>query len=127
MDNRLNSLTEVRPTTRQNARVGSASVSAGDTVGDFRLNDMLARYGEVCTQKDAAHILQVVPRTIATMLDDGRLRRVAHRVDVRSIYDYIMNPHRANFNASVKKSHPRSQISDGEFFAAAKRGKWGRE
>ena len=97
------------------------------TSGDARLNDMLKRYGEVCTQKDAAHILQVVPRTIATMLDDGRLRRVVHRVDVRSIYEYIMNPQQANFVASVKKNHPRSEISDGEFFAAAKRGRWGKK
>lgn len=30
-----------------------------------RLNDMLARYGEVCTQKAAAQILNIVPRTVA--------------------------------------------------------------
>ena len=29
-----------------------------------RLDDMLARYGEVCTQKVAAQLLNVVPRTI---------------------------------------------------------------
>ena len=51
-----------------------------------RLNDMLARYGEVCTQKAAAQILNIVPRTVARMCDEGRLRRVGHRVDVRSIY-----------------------------------------
>ena len=57
-----------------------------------RLNDMLARYGEVCTQKAAAQILNIVPRTVARMCDEGRLRRVGHRVDVRSIYEYIVNP-----------------------------------
>ena len=29
-----------------------------------RLDDMLERYGEVCTQKVAAQLLNVVPRTI---------------------------------------------------------------
>ena len=56
-----------------------------------RLNDMLARYGEVCTQKSAAQILNIVPRTVARMCDEGRLRRVGHRVDVRSIYEYIVD------------------------------------
>ena len=50
-----------------------------------RLNDMLDRYGEVCPQKKAAQILSVTPRTIARMMDDGRLRRVGMHVDVRSI------------------------------------------
>ena len=89
-----------------------------------RLNDMLTRYGEVCTQKTAAQILNIVPRTVARMCDEGRLRRVGHRVDVRSIYEYIVNPRPANFETRVKAAHPRSDISDGEFFAAAKRGKW---
>ena len=89
-----------------------------------RLNDMLTRYGEVCTQKTAAQLLNIVPRTVARMCDEGRLRRVGHRVDVRSIYEYITNPRLANFETRVKAAHPRSDISDGEFFAAAKRGKW---
>ena len=50
-----------------------------------RLDDMLARYGEVCQQKTAARILSVTPRTISRMMDDGRLRRVGMHVDVRSI------------------------------------------
>ena len=87
-----------------------------------RLNDMLARYGEVCTQKAAAQILNIVPRTVARMCDEGRLRRVGHRVDVRSIYEYIVNPRKANFESRVKAAHTRSDISDGEFYAAAKRG-----
>ena len=33
-----------------------------------RLDDMLERYGEVCTQKVAAQLLSVVPRTIHRML-----------------------------------------------------------
>ena len=38
-----------------------------------RLNDMLERYGEVCIQKTAGKILNVVPRTISRMMDEGRL------------------------------------------------------
>ena len=57
-----------------------------------RLDDMLERYGEVCTQKVAAQVLSVVPRTIHRMLEEGRLRRVDRRVDVRSICEYIENP-----------------------------------
>ena len=91
---------------------------------DSRLNDMLQRYGEVCTQKTAGKILNLAPRTVARMMDEGRLRRVDHRVDVRSIYEYIMNPKKANFQARVRINHPRSDISDGEFLAAAKRGRW---
>ena len=40
-----------------------------------RLDDMLERYGEVCTQKVAAQLLSVVPRTIHRMLEEGRLDR----------------------------------------------------
>ncbi len=56
-----------------------------------RLNDMLERYGEVCTQKDAAKILSVQPRSIFRMLEQGRLRRIGHRVDVRSIAEFLDN------------------------------------
>ena len=91
---------------------------------DSRLNDMLQRYGEVCTQKTAGKILNLAPRTVARMMDEGRLRRVDHRVDVRSIYEYIINPKKANFQARVRTNHPRSSNSDGEFLAAAKRGRW---
>ena len=37
-----------------------------------RLDDMLERYGEVCTQKVAAQLLSVVPRTIHRMLEEGQ-------------------------------------------------------
>jgi hypothetical protein len=89
-----------------------------------RLNDMLDRYGEVCTQKVAAQILNVVPRTISRMMDEGRLRRVDRRVDVRSICDYIENPKRANFVARAKNTRPKSTISQGDFLAAARTGRW---
>ena len=36
-----------------------------------RLDDMLERYGELCTQQVAAKILSVVPRTVARMLQEG--------------------------------------------------------
>ena len=54
-----------------------------------RLNDMLKRYGAICTQKEAARILSVQPRSIHRMMEQGRLRRVGHRVDVRSIVEFI--------------------------------------
>ena len=60
-----------------------------------RLGDMIERYGEVCSQQVAGKILNVDPRTIYRMMNDGRLRRVEHRVDVRSICEYIENPRRA--------------------------------
>lgn len=89
-----------------------------------RLNDMLDRYGEVCTQKTAARLLNVVPRTIARMMDEGRLRRVARGVDVRSICEYIENPRKANFNARAKNTGMRSTLAEGTFLAAARAGKW---
>ena len=89
-----------------------------------RFNDMLERYGEVCTQVQAGKILSVVPRTIARMLDEGRLRRIGKRVDVRSICEYLDNPHATNLTARAKNSTTRSTISEGAFFAAARAGKW---
>ena len=61
-------------------------------VPSARMNDMVNRYGELCTHERAALILGVAPRTIRAMVLDGRLRRVGHRIDVRSICDYIENP-----------------------------------
>lgn len=62
--------------------------------GESRLDDMLRRYGEVCTQAQAAHILGRHSNTIIAMLEDGRLRRACggKRVDVRSICEYIETP-----------------------------------
>ena len=89
-----------------------------------RLDDMLERYGEVCTQKVAAQLLSVVPRTIHRMLEEGRLRRVDRRVDVRSICEYIENPKQADFVAKVKKNRPRAELSQSDFLAAARQGRW---
>ena len=89
-----------------------------------RLSDMLERYGEVCTQKVAAKILNVVPRTISRMMEEGCLRRVGHRVDVRSLCEYIENPKLANFAARAKNTRPKSTISQGDFLAAARTGRW---
>ena len=89
-----------------------------------RLDDMLERYGEVCTQKVAAQLLSVVPRTIHRMLEEGRLRRVDRRVDVRSICEYIENPKQANFVAKAKNTRPRNTMSESDFFAAAQQGRW---
>ena len=89
-----------------------------------RLNDMLERYGEVCTQKTAGKILNVVPRTISRMMEEGRLRRVGRYVDVRSICEYIENPRKANFTARAKNTGVRSTLAEGAFLAAARSGKW---
>ena len=89
-----------------------------------RLDDMLERYGELCTQQVAAKILSVVPRTVARMLQEGRLRRVGKKVDVRSIAAYIENPEQMNFEAEVRKGAPISRLSEGTFLAAAKAGRW---
>ena len=89
-----------------------------------RLNDMLERYGEVCTQKMAAKILNVVPRTISRMMEEGRLRRIDRRVDVRSICEYLENPKKANFAARAKNTGERSTLAEGLFLAAARSGKW---
>ena len=89
-----------------------------------RLDDMLERYGEICTQQVAGRILGVVQRTIARMLEEGRLRRVGRRVDVWSICAYIENPEQKNFEAKVRKGAPTSRLSEGTFLAAAKAGRW---
>ncbi|MDO4750389.1 MAG: hypothetical protein Q4A39_06085 [Eubacteriales bacterium] len=89
-----------------------------------RLDDMIERYGEVCTQKVAAQILNVVPRTIHRMMEEGRLRRVDRRVDVRSICEYIENPKQVNFVARAKKMRPRNTLSQDDFFTAARQGRW---
>ena len=89
-----------------------------------RLDDMLERYGELCTQQVAAKILGVVPRTIARMMQEGRLRRVGKKVDVRSIVAYIENPEQMNFEARVRNGSPTSRLSEGAFLAAARAGRW---
>ena len=90
-----------------------------------RLDDMLMRYGEVCTQKQAGMILNVVPRTIARMMKEGRLRRVATGVDVRSIYEYIESGGR--YGERMRRTTERTRenrLSEGAFFAAARSGRW---
>ena len=71
-----------------------------------RLDDMLARYGEVCQQKTAARLLSVTPRTISRMMDDGRLRRVGMHVDVRSICQYIENSCANGFRCPCQNQIP---------------------
>ena len=68
-----------------------------------RLNDMLERYGECCTQEKAARILGKSSRTIRRMLEDGRLAPVSAGVDVRSIASYVMNPGQHNYAARLQK------------------------
>ena len=72
----------------------------------------------------AAKILSVVPRTVARMLQEGRLRRVGKKVDVRSIAAYSENPEQMNFEAKVHQGAPTARLSEGTFLAAAKAGRW---
>ena len=85
-----------------------------------RMNDMLERYGEICTQKVAAKILNIQPRSVHRMMAQGRLRRVGHRVDVRSIVDYIDKAASTAARRSLDAG-PRGEIQEGTFFAAANR------
>ena len=59
-----------------------------------RLNDMLERYGEVCTRVAAARILGCSTGKIKAMINDGRLETACGgtMVDVRSIAKYITQP-----------------------------------
>ena len=85
-----------------------------------RMTDMLERYGEVCPQTKAAKILNVSSRTIARMIEDGRLRRVGCHIDVRSICAYIENPPEAKFKARVRKQRPDLIMSSDEFYTASR-------
>lgn len=73
-----------------------------------RLDDMLERYGECCTQAKAARILSKSTRTITRMLDDGRLRRVETSVDVRSIVEYLERPKEINHEVRVQKKSQKT-------------------
>lgn len=70
-----------------------------------RVDDMLARYGEVVPRTVAASILHRSPFTIRNMLADGRLRSACagEMVDMRSIVDYIYAPDQADRNARYRK------------------------
>lgn len=60
-----------------------------------RVDAMVRQHGEVCTIVEASKMLSVTPRTVYTMLRDGRLRSACEgeKVDVRSIASYIDGDH----------------------------------
>lgn len=70
-----------------------------------RMNDMLERYGEVCTRVAAARILGCSVGKIKNMLHDGRLETACagDMVDVRSIAAYIVQPKQADELARQRK------------------------
>ena len=70
-----------------------------------RLDDMLRRYGEVCTKATAARILGCSTGKIKAMLADGRLSAACAgtMVDVRSIAAYITAPAEAEFDARQRR------------------------
>lgn len=70
-----------------------------------RVDDMLARYGEVVPKVIAGKILHRSANTIRVMLADGRLQSACagEMVDMRSIVDYICAPKQADYNARYRK------------------------
>lgn len=74
-----------------------------------RMDDMLARYGEVCNKTVAARILGRSPNTIKAMIADGRLEAACAgtMVDVRSIARYICRPAEAEAEARVRRYKAR--------------------
>ena len=70
-----------------------------------RLDDMLDRYGEVCTQTKAARVLGCSAGKVRAMLLDGRLERACagSMVDVRSIAAYITAPKQADEMARQRR------------------------
>lgn len=84
-----------------------------NAIDTSRLDDMLRRYGELCSQQRAAFILGISPRTVYKMLAEGKLARVGHRVDVRSICRYIETP----------SLHDYGGDSRGQFFSVSMNGK----
>ena len=77
----------------------------GTNTAEARLNDMLERYGEVCTRTVAARILGRSTRTITVMIQDGRISTACggEMVDVRSIAAYICQPKQADELARQRK------------------------
>jgi hypothetical protein len=70
-----------------------------------RLDDMLDRYGEVCSRKVAAKALGCSTGKIRSMLLDGRLSAACAgtMVDVRSMAAYIAQPAQADEQARQRK------------------------
>ena len=60
-----------------------------DDMKSERHKEIIARYGETCTQIDAGKILNVSPRTIARWIEEGRITAIGRQVDVRSICAYL--------------------------------------
>lgn len=75
-----------------------------------RMDDMLARYGEVCSKAEAGRILRRSINTINAMLEDGRIDYACGggRVDVRSIARYICMPRQEDFRARQKRAKERT-------------------
>lgn len=93
----------------------STTIIAQDNIEvkqESRLDDMLRRYGEVCSQAEAARILSRHQNTILTMLADGRLRRACGgtQVDVRSICEYIERPE-ADRQARISKRRANRNVA----------------
>lgn len=70
-----------------------------------RTDDMLGRYGEVCTKVQASKIMGCSYYKIRAMLEDGRLKAACagSMVDVRSMAEYICAPSTAEETARKER------------------------
>ena len=85
-----------------------------------RLDDMLERYGEVCTQKVAAQLPGVVPRTIHHWRKAPSPGRPPGR---RALHLRVHRIPNRRICGQAKNARPRNMMSESDFFAAARQGR----
>lgn len=83
------------------------------TETESRIDSMVRIFGEVCSKSQAARILSCSTKTVATMLEDGRLDYACGgaKVDVRSIARYIESPKERDFEAHKRKMCKRNGVN----------------
>lgn len=76
-----------------------------------RTDDMLGRYGEVCTKAQASKIMGCSYYKIRAMLEDGRLKTACagSMVDVRSMAEYICAP--STIEEKARKERLRKKLN----------------
>ena len=74
------------------------------------VDELVDKYGEVCTKTRAAKILSRTPNTINAMLRDGRLDDACGgtMVDVRSIARFMAAPKKEDFEARKRRRIERT-------------------
>ena len=78
---------------------------------DERIDDMLGRYGEVCTTAQASKIMGCSYYQIRAMLEDGRLKNACagSMVYVRSMVEYICAP--STIEEKARKERLRKKLN----------------